>query len=85
MTDTFDQSDEDDFDTKNSDEDYFNTDNFNAPDFIPTPMIENEEDEINNVTSAILDAHSIEDNEEFSTEFDDEVDDEGVKIFKGNK
>ncbi len=75
MTDTFDQSDEDDFDT----------DNFNAPDFIPTPMVENEEDEINNVTSAILDAHSIEDNEEFSTEFDDEVDDEGVKIFKGYK
>lgn len=80
MTDAF-----DDFD-----DDILDADDFDSPDVIVAPIVENaeqepEDGEINNVTSAILDAHSIEENQEFSTEFNDEVDDEGVKIFKSKK
>jgi len=65
------------------------------PRVIPTETVkleetpeENEEpesEEMNSVTSAIFGTHTIEENQEFSTEFNDEVDDEGVKIFKGKK
>ncbi len=56
-----------------------------------TEVLDNEESngQMHNVTAAILSPdepiQTKDLNEEFSTEFDDEVDDEGVKIFKGKK
>lgn len=50
-----------------------------------TEDAEEPEGKVNDVTAAILKTDNIVQNEEFSTDFNDEVDDEGVKIFKSKK